>query len=212
MQLLKISLRGLLKTIALGTLVTGLISCNEQSREWVSEFKMAQSFSFKTTSGESVTLNKGDQGDGWYVVLGTDNDGREGIVIMKEDQSVMIPFGIGELTSIDSDARVSSSATGQGVSLQFVNTDSSSADTTPRHSTQSCTVTSTEHVCDNSSGQYKCFDRTISRSGTQDVTTTNSGSNDYMQLKIISAKGNLVATLEYSVDNTNSNSSTGTCN
>jgi hypothetical protein len=208
MQLLKISLRAL----ALGTLVTGLISCNEQSREYVSDFKMAQSFSFKTASGEPVTLNKGDQGDGWYVVLGTDNDGKEGIALMKEDQSVAIPFGIGQQTSIDSDAPVSSSITGQGVSLQFVNTNSSSVDTTPRHSTQNCTVTSTEHVCDNSSGQYKCFDRTVSRSGSQDVTTTSSGSNDYMQLKIISAKGNLIATLDYSVDNTSNNNSQGTCN
>lgn len=208
MQFLKISVRAL----ALGTLVFGLISCNEEARETITDFTVKQAFSVKSSTGEAIAFNKGDQGSyDWDIVLGKDNEGRQGIALVNKEQNIMIPFGTGELNRLDSEGKVGSAATGQGVQLQFIGTDSSYADTTPKHSTESCTVSIKEQVCDNSSGTYKCYDRTITRPGTREVVTTDSGSTDSMQLKIISAKGNLLAVLEYTVDNRSSRDSNGTC-
>lgn len=191
-------------------------ACVEESRESVSDFKVLQSFTVKDMEGNSRTFRKGDQGSyEWNIILGSDNEGRRGIVLQKSDQSVSIPFALGsdsEYFRLDSSHDVSASESGQGIALDFSYNGSSDMSSAPRTSIESCTITSSERVCERqANGSEKCVDRTVTRTGQREVTRRNTGSYDRRVLTLKNSKKQVLAEIEYSVDNTSTETSNGIC-
>jgi hypothetical protein len=191
-------------------ILTGLTACQVEEKDLATTFDVQVPFTMMDKNQKPFSFQRGSYANQWDIDLITDGNQKALVIQSHNGSGIDIPIRVPSNFYIGS-GDIQAEESGQNIAISQTTSNYQSVNDRPYTTTETCSIVSTEHVCDSTPKGQQCFDRTVTKDGQRSVTITHDGSTQDVQMTLMNANGMILAKIAVHQDNTSDNRNAGPC-